>query len=100
MQRLVILVGLAAGLLAPSAVLAAEQSVRLAVSNMYCAACPFTVKKALTAMPGVIKAEVSCRGKVALVTFDDQKANVQALITAVTNAGYPTKLAAGSPKTQ
>jgi periplasmic mercuric ion binding protein len=101
MQRLVILVGLAAGLLGPSAVLAAEQTVKLAVSNMYCAACPLTVRKALTAVPGVIKAEVSYKDKSALVTFDDQKASVQALITAVSNAGYPTQLAAsGAPKTQ
>ena len=28
----------------------------------------------------------------AVVTFDDQKTNVQALTTAATNAGYPAKL--------
>jgi mercuric ion binding protein len=68
---------------------------------MYCAACPWTVKKALSAVPGVTKAEVSYKDKSAVVTFDDQKANVQALIDAVTKAGYPTKLAAAAtPKTQ
>jgi mercuric ion binding protein len=100
MRRLVILVGLAAALFAPSTVLAAEQTVKLAVSNMYCAACPFTVRKALTAVPGVIKAEVSYKDKSALVTFDDRKASVEALIAAATNAGYPTRLASGSAKTQ
>jgi mercuric ion binding protein len=68
---------------------------------MYCASCPLAVKKALSAVPGVIKAEVSYKDKSALVTFDDQKASVQALIDAATNAGYPTKLAAAAaPKTQ
>jgi mercuric ion binding protein len=101
MKRLVILVALTAGLLAPGAVLAAEQTVRLAVSNMYCGSCPLTVKKALSAVPGVTKADVSYKDKSAVVTFDDQKANVQALIDAVTKAGYPTKLAAAAaPKTQ
>jgi periplasmic mercuric ion binding protein len=94
MRRLVTVVALAAGLLATRAAMAAEQTVTLAISNMYCSACPLTVKKALTAVPGVAKAEVSYKDRTAVVTFDDQKTAVQALIDAVTNAGYPTKLAA------
>lgn len=93
MKHVMTLAALTGGLLASATAHAGQQTVRLAVSNMYCAACPMTVKKALTAVPGVSKAEVSCRDKTAVVTFDDQKAAVQALIDAATNAGYPTKLA-------
>jgi mercuric ion binding protein len=101
MKRLITLAGLTAGLLAPDIAVAAEQTVKLAVSNMYCASCPLTVQKSLSAVPGVIKADVSYKDKSAVVTFDDQKANVQALIDAATKAGYPTKVAAAAtPKTQ
>lgn len=101
MNRLITLAALTAGLLASGAAYAAEQTVKLAVGNMYCASCPLTVQKSLSAVPGVSKAEVSYEQKTAVVTFDDQKTTVQALIDAATKAGYPTKLAAAAtPKTQ
>jgi copper chaperone CopZ len=44
---------------------------------------------------------VSLEQQSAVVTFDDQKATVQGLIDAATNAGFPTKLAAApTTKTQ
>ncbi len=79
------------GLLASSSALAAERSVTLAVQNMYCAACPHTVKASLQAVPGVIAAVVSLKDKKAIVTYDDPRTNVQALTRATTNAGYPSK---------
>jgi len=101
MNRFVTLVALAAGLLASGTAYAAEQTVKLAVANMYCASCPYTVEKSLTAVPGVSKVAVSFKEKSAVVTFDDQKTSVQALIAGATNAGYPTKLAAApTTKTQ
>ncbi|MGE0854216.1 MAG: mercury resistance system periplasmic binding protein MerP [Hyphomicrobiaceae bacterium] len=96
MKRLVTLLAFAAGFLASGIAVAAERTVTLAVGNMYCASCPLTVKKALSAVPGVIKADVSYKDRSAVVTFDDQKASVQALIDAATKAGYPTKLAAAA----
>ena len=59
---------------------------------MTCAACPITIKKALTDVDGVTEAEVSFDKKEAVVTFDDTKTNVSALIEATTNAGYPSHL--------
>jgi mercuric ion binding protein len=101
MQRLVTLAALGAGVLVSGTAFAAEQTVKLAVGNMYCASCPHIIQKSLSAVPGVSKAEVSNKDKSAVVTFDDQKTNAQALIDAVTKAGYPTKLAAAAtPKTQ
>jgi mercuric ion binding protein len=79
-------------LLVSSAALAGEKTVTLAVQNMYCSACPITVKSSLEAVPGVAKAVVSYADKTAVVTFDDAKTGVPALITATTNAGYPSAL--------
>lgn len=78
------------GLLISSAAFAGEKTVTLAVQNMDCASCPFTVKSSLQAVPGVAKAVVSFADKTAVVTFDDAKTAVPALITATTNAGYPS----------
>jgi mercuric ion binding protein len=77
---------------ASSAAVAGEKTVTLAVQNMYCSACPITVKSSLEAVPGVAKAVVSYADKTAVVTFDDAKTAVPALISATTNAGYPSAL--------
>ena len=94
MKRLVTLAAFTAAMLAPNAVFAGEQTVKLAVANMSCATCPPIVRKSLSAVPGVSKVVVSLQQQSAVVTFDDQKTNVQALIAATTNAGYPAKLIA------
>lgn len=77
--------------LASSGAFAAERTVTLAVQNMYCAACPHTVKASLEAVPGVSKVTVSFEAKTARVTYDDGRTNVRALTAATTNAGYPSK---------
>ena len=69
---------------------AAERAVTLAVQNMFCAACPHTVKASLQAVAGVSKVAVSFKDKTALVTFDDAKTDVKALTAATTNAGHPS----------
>ena len=51
-----------------SSAVAAEKTVTLAVQNMYCAACPHTVKASLAAVPGVAKVVVSFKEKTAVVT--------------------------------
>ena len=78
------------GLLASSTALAAEKTITLALKNMYCAACPYTVKASLKAVPGVAKAVVSYKDQTAIVTYDDTKTDAKALTTATTNAGYPS----------
>lgn len=101
MKRIIVLAALGAGLLVSGAACAAEQMVTLAVANMTCATCPPIVRGSLSAVPGVTKVTVSAEKASAVVTFDDQKTNVEALIKAATNAGYPAKLAAAdATKTQ
>ena len=74
-----------------SSAFAAVKTVTLAVKNMYCASCPHTVKASLLAVPGVTTVIVSVADLTAQVTFDDSKADVQALVKATTNAGYPSE---------
>jgi mercuric ion binding protein len=78
------------GLFVSTAAFAADRTVTLTVQNMYCAACPFTVKSSLQSVPGVKTVLVSFENKTAIVVFDDAKANVQALTKATTDAGYPS----------
>lgn len=72
---------------------AAVRTVTLSVPTMDCPVCPITVKKALTQVDGVSKAEVHFDNRLAKVTYDDSKTNVDALTRATTNAGYPSALA-------
>jgi mercuric ion binding protein len=71
--------------------LAATRTATLAVPGMTCPVCPITVKKALKAVPGVSKVDVSYAKKEAIVTYDDAKTNVLALTKATGDAGYPSK---------
>ena len=75
---------------ASTAALAEPKTVALSVSGMTCATCPITVKKSLTRVEGVSKAAVSFEKSEALVTFDDGKTNIGALLKATANAGYPS----------
>ena len=59
---------------------------------MNCATCPFTVKMALNPVDGVSKAEVSYKTKQVIVIFDDAKTTTKDLVTATTNAGYPSTI--------
>lgn len=69
---------------------AATQTVTLSVPGMTCAACPITVKAALSKVAGVTKTEVRYELREAVVTFDNAKASVLKLTQATTNAGYPS----------
>ena len=88
MNKLITLLALSAALSAPA--WAAPQTVTLSVPGMTCATCPITLKKALNKVEGVENIEVNLGKKEALVTFDDAKTTVQALVEATTNAGYPS----------
>ena len=78
-------------------VLAAPQTVTLAVPGMYCEVCPITVKKSLEKVPGVSKVNVSFEAKEAVVTYDDAKTNVGKLTAATTAAAPPSPLSRVAP---
>jgi mercuric ion binding protein len=71
---------------------AAVKTVTLSVPGMHCAVCPITVRKALEAVPGVSKVNVTYEPKEAVVTFDDAKTTIKALEDATFDAGYESKL--------
>lgn len=76
--------------------LAAQQTVTLALPGMTCAACPITVKKALTRVDGVTRADVDYDKRQAVVIFDDAKIDVAKLTRATADAGYPSTLKASA----
>jgi mercuric ion binding protein len=88
-NKIVRTIALAAACFSVSA-FAATKTVTLSVDGMTCAACPITVKKALDKVNGVEKVDVSLEKKEAVVTFDDAKTKVEALLDATKNAGYPS----------
>lgn len=51
-----------------------------------------SVKRSLTKIDGVTKADVSLEKAEAVVTFDDAKTNVEALTKATAAAGFPSSL--------
>lgn len=54
--------------------------------------CVISVQRSLTKIDGVTKADVSLERAEAVVTFDDAKTNVDTLLKATKNAGYPSTL--------
>ena len=88
MKTLVTVLALLAALSAPA--WAATKTVTLSVPGMTCASCPITLKKALNKLEGVENIEVNLEKKEALITFDDAKTTVEALLEATKNAGYPS----------
>jgi mercuric ion binding protein len=75
---------------------AAPKTVALAIPGMSCAACPVTVKIALNRVPGVTATMVNFDNRQAIVTFDDAKTDVEALLRATGEAGYPATLSKGA----
>ena len=88
MKKPLTVIALSAALSAPA--WAATTTVTLSVPGMTCATCPITVKKALNKVEGVENIEVNLEKKEAVVTFDDARTKVEALLEATKNAGYPS----------
>ena len=78
------------GPLSSSPALAAERTITLAVQNMDCPRVRLWSKRPWKPCPGVAKVTVSYHDRAAVVTYDDRKAAMKAVVTAATNAGYPS----------
>jgi len=79
-------------LLSGSALAAEPRTVTLGVEHMTCAACPITVRKALSHVAGVSASTVDMQAHTATVTFDPTRTTPEALAAAVSQAGYPAKV--------
>jgi mercuric ion binding protein len=93
-KKFILLLTLVTGV---TSVLAAQKMVTLAVAGMSCAACPITVKKALTQVNGVSRVDVDFDKRQVLVSFDDAKTNLQQLTQATVQAGFPSTLKESKP---
>ncbi|EUC20833.1 mercury resistance system periplasmic binding protein MerP [Paraburkholderia hospita] len=91
-MKKLIAVFVAMALTASTAFAEALRTVTLDVTNMDCAVCPITVRKALEKVPGVATAKVDFATKRAEVVFDPKQTAVGALTKATTDAGYPSHL--------
>jgi mercuric ion binding protein len=96
MNRILSALALATALSVAGTAMAAERTVTLAVDNMYCSACPYTVKQSLAKVAGVGEVAVSYEKKTAIVSYDDQKTTLAALTAATTQAGYPSRPITGA----
>ena len=76
--------------------IAAERTATLLVENMYCASCPFIVKRTLAGVPGVTNVDISYKQAasevVAIIDYDDTKADVTALTAATSSVGFPSSV--------
>lgn len=86
-----ILTGLSISLALTAPAFAATRTVTLGVPGMACeTTCSIILSKALKKVSGVEKVEIRFEQKEVVVVYDDAKANVQALVKATTDAGYPS----------
>ena len=68
--------------------MAAPQSVVLSVATMACGPDPHMIKQALEAVPGVIDVQIMLENKTAMVSFDNEKSSVEALLQAIGSVGH------------
>lgn len=69
---------------------AAPKTVTLSVPDMSCSTCPIQVKKALLRVSGVLEASASLETKEAVVTYEDSKTNMEAVMKATADIGFPS----------
>ncbi len=69
------------------------EDIPLSVEGMTCASCVARVESALESVPGVVTANVNLASETAQVTVFEGSVSIEALSTAVTQAGYAAKLA-------
>ena len=71
-------------------VLISETGVRVSipVEGMSCFTCEVAVQSAVKKLPGVHQVKASARDKVAVVSYDPQKANLEQIVAAINQTGY------------
>lgn len=77
-----------------TASVALPKTVTLRVDGMTCGGCVVGVRKVLTRLEGVTKAEVSYEDSRAVVTFDSDKVTVDQMIAAINKLGYKATVVA------
>ncbi|MEO6747913.1 MAG: mercury resistance system periplasmic binding protein MerP [Caldimonas sp.] len=82
----------AATVVVSSAFAGKTSTATLDVTNMDCAVCPITVRKALEKVPGVGSAKVDLKTHRAVVAYDPAKTTPDLLTKATADAGFPSSV--------
>lgn len=88
----ILLIGIASLMLSTSVVAIEKDShvsTTFTVENMTCAACPITVKKAMSRVEGVQSVQVDFDAKTATVDYDPELADAKAIEDASSAVGFP-----------
>jgi copper chaperone CopZ len=64
----------------------------LKIDGMHCDSCAVDIKETLEEISGVQRADVSFKGKTALIEFDNQTVEQQTLIKKLQDLGYPASI--------
>ena len=64
----------------------------LAITGMHCASCGMIIDDALEELPGVISSRTDLRTETTTVELDDSRADLQAVLGAITAEGYEARL--------
>lgn len=87
MKKLAFVIAVAGATSSPA--WAATKTVTLSVPRMTCAACPITVRTALSKVDGVGSIRIVLDKREVVVTFDDTKTSIAKLTEATEKVGYP-----------
>lgn len=88
MKKLPAIILLSSMFVAPTWV--ATKTATLAVPGMTCAACPITVKAALSLVAGIEGTRINIHKREAIVRYDDTGTPIGALIKATNGSSYPS----------
>ena len=72
----------------PVSLSATQQRVTIPVEGMSCMSCVATVKQALSGVDGVDEVSVSLEDKIAMITYDTAKVQVEQLRETISDLGY------------
>ncbi len=75
-----------------SQIVAETRQVTLAVQNMTCAGCVPTVTSSLKGVEGILELRVTLEPPEAIIVYDPDKVDVEKMIIATSNAGYPSTM--------
>jgi len=92
MKKLITTAFFASFMLLPSALMAAEKTIKLSVPGMTCASCPYIVKGSIDILDGIKSVEATMEDRSATVTYDDTITNLEMITQATANVGYPSSL--------
>lgn len=77
-----------------------EEQVTLKVTGMTCGGCASHVSTTLQKLDGVLKDEVRFPGDVAIVTFDPEVTDVEAIIASIEGIGYKAEIVKNANATE